>query len=266
MKLTTAPISLLPILVVLVILVGLVDPASLRPVAAASAQTGAQAQNRISGAPADTVMNAALARVDSLPPPLPPETVLAITGPDTLRTNLQVAEGLMGEAVAAVVQELPAPPAAIVLVPGSTEDDAIVLTNVAAHRLRGAGYEVYLDQRPAASDAPIYEVRYRVQNLELSYPDSGRRFLFWKSWVGRKMDLAVQVTVTDAEGQVLVSRRQAHAYEDRVPAGSMAAVESPTYEFTQLDDTADGGSRRLEQVVVLGSLAALVAIYFANTE
>ena len=58
------------------------------------------------------------------------------------------------------------------------------------------------------------------------------------------------------------------AQEDYVPqvARYLDAVESPAYEFTQADPQSGGGSRRLEQVVVLGSLAALVAIDFANTE
>jgi hypothetical protein len=43
-------------------------------------------------------------------------------------------------------------------------------------------------------------------------------------------------------------------------------VESPTYEFTQAEPDPSKSSRRLEQVVVLGALVGLVAIYFANTE
>ncbi len=198
--------------------------------------------------------------------PASPEVVLATSGPDTLRTNLQVAEALMGEAMQSVLPALPPPPAAMILIPGSTEQAAVVTTNVATRQFTEAGYTVYLEQGPVDSVDPVYEFRFRVENLQLAYPETGRRLLFWKSWVGRQMDLALQVTVTDAEGQVLVSRRQAHGYQDRVPVDMMEAVESPTYEFTQAETEPGKTSRRVEQVVVLGALAALVAVYFANTE
>jgi len=44
------------------------------------------------------------------------------------------------------------------------------------------------------------------------------------------------------------------------------AVESTAYPFTQAAEQTSGSSRRLEQIVVLGALAGLVAVYFANTE
>lgn len=221
--------------------------------------TGVAAQTSASGSaddPTEAVVSA----------PVSPSSVFASAGPDTLRTNLQLAEALLGEAVQAILPELPPPPAVIVLVPGSTEQSAVLLTNVANHWFAEAGYTVYLEEAPAESASPVFEFRFRVENLQLTYPETGRRLVFWKSWVGRQMDLAVQATVTDAEGQVLVSRRQTHAYQDRVPVEFMAAVESPTYEFTRAERQAGSASRRMEQVVVLGTLAALVAVYFANTE
>jgi hypothetical protein len=210
---------------------------------------------------------AAPATADLEPPPPEPVIVLTDTGTDTLRTNLEVAEALLGEALELVIPELPSPPAAVVLVPGSTEDAAALLSRVAVHRLQLAGYEVHLDQLPEASDLAVVEMRYRVEDLQLAYPTSGRRLLFWKSWVGREMNLAVTMTLVDAaDGQIIMSRRVASSFRDRIPAGDVDAVESPTYEFTQAEPDPSKSSRRLEQVVVLGALVGLVAIYFANTE
>jgi hypothetical protein len=192
---------------------------------------------------------------------------LATAGDDTVRTNLQVALALMDEALSEVMVALPAPPAAVVLVPGSTKSEADLLTNLATSRLRDAGYTVHLDMAPDGTDTPVLELRYRVEDLRLAYPRTGRRLLFFKSWVGRRMDLALQVTAVDRhDGQVLVSRRVVTGYTDRFPTDHLEAVQSPTYDFTQADLPASSTSRRLEQVVVLGALAGLAAIYFANTE
>ena len=154
----------------------------------------------------------------------------------------------------------------MVLVPASTEPAADLLTDVTFNLLQAAGYEVYLEQAPRGTEVPVYEFRYRVQDLQLAYPTSGRRMIFWKSWVGRQMDLALQITVVTDDGQMLLSRRLVHGFRDRVPVKYMEAVESTTYPFTFAEEQSSGSSRRLEQIVVLGALAGLVAVYFANTE
>ena len=195
-----------------------------------------------------------------------PTIVLATSGPDTLRTNLEIAAALMSEAIGSLEAELPLPPAVMVLVPGSTEPAAELLTDVTFNHLQAAGYDVYIDQAPAETEPPVYEFRYRVQDLQLAYPTSGRRLLFWKSWVGRQMDLALQITVVSGDGQMLLSRRLVHGFRDRVPVKNMEAVESTAYPFTFAEEQSSGSSRRLEQIVVLGALAGLVAVYFANTE
>jgi len=205
--------------------------------------------------------------VDSPPPPLPPDLAFAPGETDTLRTNYRVAEALLGEAVLAVLGELPPPPAAVVLVPSDAEQPANLLGTVATHHLQAAGYTVHVDQAPAGTDVPVYEFRYRVEDLTLTYPTSGRRFGFWRSWVGRQMDLAVVFTVVDqANGQILTDRRLVRSFQDRVPDEHFDAVESTAYPFTTATPGSGGFTRRLEQVVVLGALVGLVAIYFANTE
>ena len=212
---------------------------------------------------------ATMAAEVAAPAETPADPALAFSGdgPDTLRTNLWVAEALMGEATQSVLDQLPPPPAAIVLVPSDTEQPATLLTSVATHHLQGAGYSVHLDQAPAGTDQPVLELRFRVEDLALSYPAVGRRLGLWKSWVDRKMDLAVQITVVDrADGQILVSRRVARRFQGRIPAGYMDAVESDIYPFTRAEQQASGLSRSFEEIVVVGALAGLVAIYFANTE
>jgi len=213
------------------------------------------------------MVGAALAVEDESPPPAAPSVVFAMDGPDTLRTNLVLAEALMGEALAVMQEELPPPPAAVVLVPHSSDQAVRLMTTVATHQLMAAGYAVHVDNVPGGTDDPVYELQYRVSNLELSYPDNGRRYLFWQSWFDREMTLAAEMTLVNAgSGEILSSRRLKRSFQDRIPAKYFDAVESPEYTFTKAEPQGGGWSRRLEEIVVLGALVALVAIYFANTE
>jgi hypothetical protein len=196
-----------------------------------------------------------------------PIPVFRMTGDDTLRTNTWVAEALLGSVVTDILIDLPPPPTRILLVPGSTEQAANLLTDVATNMLQRAGYQVHLDKAPADTDERVVELRYKVDNLTLKYPEAGHRMGIWKSWFDRRMDLSVQLTVVDrADGQVLSSRRLAQSFLDRVPHAYLEAIESTSYPFTRAELQPSGWTRRLEEIVVLSALAGLVAIYFANTE
>jgi len=209
----------------------------------------------------------ALAAVAAAAAPVAPASVLAADVPDTIRTNLVVAEALLGDALAAVADELPATGATVILVPGSTEAAANLLTTVATHHLLAAGHTVKLEHTPSGTDGPVYELRYRIDRLDLAYPASGRRFLLWNAWVDRQVDLVVQFTLVDAaDSQVITSQRVVRRFQDRVEADQIAAVEAPLYPFTSAAVEGGGWTRRLEEIVVLGTLAGLVAVYFANTE
>ena len=199
----------------------------------------------------------------------PPAAVPAFRaeGPDTLRTNLWVAEALLGSVVSDLLLDLPPPPARILLVPASTEPAANLLTSVATNMLQRAGHKVHLDKVPPGTEEPVIELRYRVEGLQLDYPATGRRLGLWKSWFSRRMAFTAQVTVVNRfDGQVLSSRRISRTFMDRVPYDHRAVIESSSYSFTQAQPQASGWTRRLEEIVVLGALAGLVAIYFANIE
>lgn len=200
-------------------------------------------------------------------PPIAPEAVFAPAAADTLRTNLRVAEALLADALDEVTHALPLPPAAVLLVPFSSDADVNLLTTVATHHLLAAGHRVHVDQVPPGTEGPVYELRYRVDQLDLAYPDRGRRFLLWSSWVDRTMDAVVEFTLVDqSDSQVVASRRVVRRFQDRLPADQLAAVDQPLYPFTTARVEGGGWVRRLEEIVVLGTLAGLVAVYFANTE
>jgi len=205
------------------------------------------------------------ATMDGLP--AAPAVVFARGEADTLRSNLEVVEALVGSALGTALGGLPAPPAAVVLVPSSTEPADELVTRVATGHLLDRGYQVHVDDRPAGTELAVLEFRYRVDELALTYPDTGRRLGLWKTWIARDLGLVLQATLVDAgDGQVISSRRLVRSFQDRIPDEHLAAVESLAYPFTTASPQESGLARQLEEIVVLGTLVGLVAIYFANTE
>ena len=108
---------------------------------------------------------------------------------------------------------------------------------------------------------------YRVVDIALYYPDTGRRLGLWRQWVARDIELSVMVSLQDlASGRLLLSDRYTRIFSDRVPDDDFAAVNSDVYPFTSGEPAQSGWKGRVEEIVVLGALAALVAIYLANTQ
>lgn len=225
-----------------------------------------------------------------LPTRLPP-----VAAADTVRTNLWLVRALLGEVVRVGAAAVPADTAAVTVRP-LTKHDANVLFTAAAHDiLEAAGHEVYLDEsalpvttQPGApsgsaqagaaqaaadsittSGAPKrrgYVLGYRLEEVSLRYPDCGRRFGLWRQWVDRDFKVVALVSVADAaSGRLFFDERIARSYADRVPAASFDAVRSSAYGFTDAVLGESGWRRHFEQAVVLGTLAGLVAVYFANT-
>ena len=196
-----------------------------------------------------------------------PAGLPAPTAADTVRTNLWLTEALMGEIVAAAAGVLPPAPAAVRLVPGDDAAATELFGTVAARVLGGRGYDLYVAEadtaRQAAADAVF---AYEVEGVELDYPEVGRTLGIWRRWVERDLRVTALVEVTAADsGRLLLKERLVRAFGDRVPDGDFGAVNSGLYDFTSAETAESGWQRRFEEIVVLGSLAGLVAIYFANT-
>ncbi len=256
---------------------------------------------------------------------------------DTVRTNLWLAQALMGEVVATTAAALPPPPAAVALEPRDVGPDIDLFTVVAGHWLRRRGYTVHVREPAAAgrsaaqaagqstggeqgqaqeggqsgggglsgaaqaaagqggdagtpeaaageggeappaeaapafdrgdATAPVdYELRYRLEGVDLTYPEVGRLLGLWQRWVERRLEVAALMTVVESRsGRVLLSDRIVRSYGDRIGGDAFAAVRSPAYDFTDASLQESGWRRRLEEIVVVGTLAGLVAVYFANT-
>lgn len=198
----------------------------------------------------------------------------AASEPDTVRTNIYLTEALMAEIVASTAQVLPAPPAAIQLTEAELAqgDQGVGPENqifqAAVVRVLGAlGYETFLgDEDPARQAAVDCIYSYSVHGVELVYPEVGRTLGLWRRWIDREVKVTVQVDVTMANsGRLLLSDRIERKFSDRVSNDDFELVDSQLYDFTSADVKESGWKGRMEEIIVLGTLAGLVAVYFANT-
>lgn len=199
-------------------------------------------------------------------------TPFAEAGPDTVRTNLWLTQALFTDIVREAAGVLPRDGARVALRPRAKHAAQPLFDTAAFAELSAAGHEVLLDEtdvsatRSAAEIAADYEFRYFIEDVDLAYPRVGRRFGLWRRWLDREFQAVVQITVLEkATGRLLLDRRLVRSYADRIAAGHLAAVDATTYGFTTAEP-AEGGLRAiLEELVVVGALTGLVAVYFANS-
>lgn len=206
--------------------------------------------------------------------------VMPATGPsglggpaaaDSLRTNLWLCEALMGEIVAEAVDALPPAPARVLLTGRAAPTDlsAELLRIVSARVLKERGYEVLVaqpDSMRGRGPTPDYTAELNSTQVALTYPDVGRTLGLWRSWVDRELVVVVTAQITEnSTGRLLLSERMARHFTDRVTNDEFPAVNSTLYPFTNAEPGESGWQRRLEEFAVLGTLAGLVAVYFANT-
>ncbi|MFH1845791.1 MAG: hypothetical protein ABIF77_21620 [bacterium] len=193
---------------------------------------------------------------------------------DSLPTNLWLAEALMAEIVTEAAGYLPAPPQSVALQLAGETPGEVLFGIVATDVLRQLGYELYLaDSSPTdevgasvPDPVPAYGFQVKLGQIDLAYPEAGKRFGIWRQWIARQMALSAVITiVANDSGRLLLNDRFQRSYRDRIPNGELATVGSAVYPFTDASIPTSGWGRRLEEIVVLGTLTGLVAIYFANT-
>lgn len=108
--------------------------------------------------------------------------------------------------------------------------------------------------------------RFRIAEVTLDYPEMQRRFGIWRQWVDRTLRVTAQVTVLEqGSGRILVNDRVSRSFRDRMVSDDFDRVHSEVFGLAQASPRESGWRRRLEEMVVLGTLAGLVAVYFANT-
>lgn len=186
---------------------------------------------------------------------------------DTVHTNLWLTEALMGEIVTTAMGAMPPAPAAVRLQPMRDDPRNDLFQAVAAEILGAAGYDLFVpEEDPARQGAVDYVFGYVVQDIGLSYPDVGRTLGLWRSWVAREITVSVMLKISaEDSGRLLLNERIVRRFGDRFDSDYFDGVDSEEYKFTTAETSESGWKGRMEEIVVLGTLVGLVAIYFANT-
>jgi len=187
---------------------------------------------------------------------------------DTVRTNLWLVEALMAEIAGEAADVLPDPPATVRLEAVREGEANDLFRVVAARVMADRGYEVVL---PAAVGDTVtatadHALAFDVLEVGLTYPEVGRTLGIWRRWVSRALEVTATVEVTERpSGRLLMADRLTRGFHDRLENDAFPAVNSDVYDFTSAGTSETGWKRRTEELVVLGTLAGLIAVYFANT-
>ena len=191
----------------------------------------------------------------------------ALTAVDSVRTNLWLCEALMEDVAGQASHALGSAPGAVRIEKRGTAEGLEFMGQVVFEVLSSAGFEVFTDVGDSSRQAAVdYIYGYQVKDIKLTYPRVGRTLGLWLRWVERDLRVSADIEVLEAAtGRVLFSDLVTRQFSDRIGAGDLSSVNSPLYSFTNEETSESGWRRRLEEMVVVGTLAGMVAVYFANT-
>jgi len=192
---------------------------------------------------------------------------------DTIRTNLWTVQALLTDIARETVAVVPGRERRVYLKARGQHEALPLLETALYAMLVESGHEAYLEasatdgtENPVRPAAAEFEVRYLFEDCDLGYPEVGRKFGLWRQWIDREIEISVLISVVElASGRLLMDERLERRFTDRLPSGYMALVDEPTYEFTTAEPAESGLGTIMEELVVLGALTGLVAIYFTNT-
>ena len=191
----------------------------------------------------------------------------APAAPDTVRTNLWLTEALMGEIVTSFARVLPSEPSGVLLVNLGGRDMDDIFGSVAVGILSDLGHQTFVVAGDSTVQDPVdFICEYKVVGIELSYPEVGRTLGIWQRWIARDVSVTASIDVADADsGRLLFKDIVTRRFSDRVDNDDFDDVESQLYDFTTAETSGSGWKNRMEEIVVLGTLVALIAVYFSNT-
>ncbi len=196
----------------------------------------------------------------------------AFTAADTVRTNLWIAQALMADIAREIVDTIPGPGQGVSLRSSDSHEAAPLLEAQLHRHILDGGNVAYLDESDLVDEEPVtpvdadYEIRYSFETLDMEYPRVGRKLGLWKSWVDREMSMSVMARVIELKtGRLLMDERLQRSFGDRLSSGHVERVDDLVYGFTSAEVAEGGLMSVMEELVVVGALTGLVAIYFANT-
>jgi hypothetical protein len=84
--------------------------------------------------------------------------------------------------------------------------------------------------------------------------------------VDRDLSASADIQIIEADtGRLVFDDLVVRQFSDRIGADDFSAINSEIYSFTTAEPSESGWHRRLEEIVVVGTLTGMVAVYFANT-
>ncbi len=186
---------------------------------------------------------------------------------DTVPSNLWLTRSLMEDLVSQCAGVLGSQPRNILLDPAKA-DAGSELFQVALHRiLEGQGHHLFSAEGDTTVRPDVDVVwKFNVVGVQLAYPQVGRTLGIWRSWIAREVAVTVICSIIEVpSGRVLLDDQKQVRFNDRFAPDEFSRVDSPLYDFTTAEPVNGNWHDRLEDLVVLGTLAGLVAVYFANT-
>ena len=213
------------------------------------------------------VTGAGFCRADDDPDPNSAAQLPGLDQPDTVRTNLWLTKALMGEIVTHAVSSMPPAPASVLLVNEGSKQMDELFGGVATDILSDRGYDLFVAAGDSVGQIPVDLIfSFKVMGVNLTYPEVGRTLGIWQRWVARDVAVTASVQVsTVPTGRLLFKDIVERRFSDRIDNDDFEDVESDIYDFTTAETTGGGWQNRMEEIVVLGTLVGLIAIYFANT-
>ena len=213
------------------------------------------------------VTGAGFCRADDDPDPNSAAQLPGLDQPDTVRTNLWLTKALMGEIVTHAVSSMPPAPASVLLVNEGSKQMDELFESVASGILSDRDYDLFVAAADSTGQVEVdFIFSFKVMGVELIYPEVGRTLGIWQRWVARDVAVTASVQVsTGPTGRLLFKDIVERRFSDRIDNDDFEDVESDLYDFTTAETTGSGWQNRMEEIVVLGTLVGLIAIYFANT-
>jgi len=192
-----------------------------------------------------------------------------------VQSNLFEVRALLFDAAERIGDTIPDKKADLVFVPSVTHEANDLFLEALTTVAINAGHTVFLDESSSAGsqDAtefikPVgdYRIVFSLKEVELAYPDAGRKFGLWRQWVDRDLFISVHARVIDSSSSVvLFDKLITNSKYDRISSNDFDTIESSAYSFTNANVSESGMRGVLEQVVVISALGGMVAAYFANT-
>lgn len=192
-----------------------------------------------------------------------------------VQSNLFEVRALLFDVAEKIGDRVPAQNVDVVFVPSASHEANDLFLEAMTTVLTNAGHTVLLDESSSASSQddteyikPVgdYRIVFNLKDIDLAYPDAGRKFGLWRQWVDRDLSVSVHARVIESSSSVvLLDKLITNSKYDRISSNDFDTIESSAYSFTNSDVSESGVRRVFEQVVVISALSGMIAAYFANT-